>query len=193
MSTPAAARPSAAREKLVAAADELFYREGIHAVGVDRIIKEAGVTLATFYRHFAGKEALVEAYIGVEDAAIRGAFATAAEHADPDDPRAMVELVIEALADDVEHHHTRGCPFINAAVEYPDAASPIRRKVTEHRGWFRDTLVQVLTAAGMSDPDERAAALVLLRDAAMVGGYLDGADTVRPTFVRTARAAAGLD
>ena len=70
--TPSGA--SAARERLLRTASDLFYREGIHAVGVDRIIAEAGVTRATFYRHFPSKEDLVEAYLGVEDATIRGAF-----------------------------------------------------------------------------------------------------------------------
>ncbi len=70
--TPSGA--SAARERLLRTASDLFYREGIHAVGVDRIVAEAGVTRATFYRHFPSKEDLVEAYLGVEDANIRGAF-----------------------------------------------------------------------------------------------------------------------
>ena len=69
---------SAARERLLRTASELFYREGIHSVGVDRIIAEAGVTRATFYRHFPSKEDLVEAYLGVEDATIRDAFARGA-------------------------------------------------------------------------------------------------------------------
>ena len=83
---------SIARERLLATASELFYREGIHAVGVDRIVTEAGVTRATFYRHFPGKGDLVEAYLGVEDANIRGAFAAAAGRA--------VAAGFQALGDD---------------------------------------------------------------------------------------------
>ncbi|SFR71620.1 transcriptional regulator, TetR family [Agromyces sp. CF514] len=180
-----------AREKLLATATELFYREGIHAVGVDRIIGEAGVTRATFYRHFPGKEDLVEAYLGVEDATIREAFARAGEATD--DPERLLELVIEGLADDVSRLHTRGCPFINAAAEYPEAGSGVRVAVAEHRAWFRDTLEALLTGAGASDPDLAAGQLVLLRDAAMVGGYLDGWERVRPAFVGAARRAAGLE
>ena len=115
--TPSGA--SAARERLLQTASELFYREGIHSVGVDRIIAAAGVTRATFYRHFPSKEDLVEAYLGVEDATIRGAFDAA--NAATDDPDELIGLVIEGLADDVARLHTRGCPFINAAAEYPDA------------------------------------------------------------------------
>ena len=178
------------RERLLRTASELFYREGIHAVGVDRIVSEAGVTRATFYRHFPGKEDLVEAYLGVEDSHIRGAFSAAGEQSD--DPLVLLELVIEGLADDVARNHTRGCPFINASAEYPDAASGVRRTVAEHRDWFRTTLEQLLTASGADRPEERAGQLVLLRDAAMVGGYLDGWDRVRSAFVDAARHAAGL-
>ncbi len=176
------------RERLLRTASELFYREGIHAVGVDRIIAEAGVTRATFYRHFPSKEDLVEAYLGVEDANIRGALAGA--EAVVDDPGALLGVVVEGLAEDIARHHTRGCPFINAAAEYPDAASGVRRAVAQHRGWFRGELERLLTAAGAAEPAAAAGELVLLRDAAMVGGYLDGWDLVRPAFVASARRAA---
>lgn len=182
--------PSEPRERLLRTASELFYREGIHAVGVDRIVTEAGVTRATFYRHFPSKEDLVEAYLAVEDEHIRAAFAQA--EGGSDDPERLLELVIEALADDVARHHTRGCPFINASAEYPDAASPVRATVARHRSWFRDTLETLLTAAGAAEPALAAGELVLLRDAAMVGGYLDGWDRVRPAFAAAARRAAGL-
>ncbi|MDM4761569.1 helix-turn-helix domain-containing protein [Galbitalea sp. SE-J8] len=176
------------RARLLRTASDLFYREGIHAVGVDRIVAEAGVTRATFYRHFPSKEDLVDAYLAVEDADLRAAFAAAG--ASTDDPDRLIELVIEGLADDVERNHTRGCPFINAAAEYPDAASSVRQSVTRHREWFRSTLEHVLADAGVTDAPEAAAELVLLRDAALVGGYLDGWARVRPAFIAAARRAA---
>lgn len=181
---------SEARERLLRTASELFYREGIHSVGVDRIIGEAGVTRATFYRHFPSKEDLVEAYLGVEDANIKAAFAAA--EASGAAPREMLGLVIEGLADDVSRHHTRGCPFINAAAEYPDPESGVRRAVDAHRGWFRGELEHLLAAAESDAPAETAGELVLLRDAAMVGGYLDGWERVRPAFIAAATRTAGL-
>ncbi|KQZ10688.1 hypothetical protein ASD23_00495 [Agromyces sp. Root1464] len=181
---------SLAREKLLATASELFYREGIHSVGVDRIIGEAGVTRATFYRHFPSKEDLVEAYLEVEDANIRGAFAAA--EASGAAPKQLVGLVIDGLADDVARHHTRGCPFINAAAEYPAADSGVRKAVAEHREWFRSELESVLSAAEVPDAEGAAGQLVLLRDAAMVGGYLDGWERVRPAFSAAAARAAGV-
>ncbi len=179
---------SEARTRLLTTASELFYRDGIHSVGVDRIVDAASVTRATFYRHFPSKEDLVQAYLENEDTLLREAFVGL----EGLPPEAALEAVIQAIADDVTRNHTRGCPFVNASAEYPDAASPVRVTVKNHRDWFRATLRDTLAAAGRTDPDEQAGALVLLRDAALVGGYLDGPDTIRTVFISTARAVAGL-
>jgi AcrR family transcriptional regulator len=183
-------KPSEARQRLLDTASGIFYRDGIHSVGVDRVIAEAGVTRATFYRHFPGKEDLVQAYLEAEDQSLRAQFAAASELELP--PEQLLDVIINAIADDVTHNHTRGCPFINASAEYPDATSPVRRTVKSHRDWFRAELTRALEAAGRPDAAEKAGALVLLRDAALVGGYLDGPDTMRQTFIDTARSVAEL-
>ncbi|MGB4780105.1 TetR/AcrR family transcriptional regulator [Microbacterium sp.] len=178
-----------ARERLLAAATALFYNDGIHSVGVDRIITVAGVTRATMYKQFGGKEELVLAYLEGEDAGIRALFddAAASAAASGAAPEELLELVIGGIQQDIAHRHTRGCPFINAAAEYPDAG-PVRDLIARHREWFRETLRALADAAGLRDPGEVAGALVLLRDAALVGGYLDGRDRVAPVFGDTARA-----
>jgi len=183
---------SPGRDRLLEAATRLFYREGINGVGVDRVLAEAGVTRATMYRHFAGKEALVAAYLESEDATIRGYFTTAKAEVEGGTPTELLARVIDTIALDITRYHTRGCPFINAAAEFPDAESPVRHVVGAHRAWFRETLADVVRAAGRPDPDATASALVLLRDAALVGGYLDGVDVTAPAFVATARQVAGL-
>jgi len=190
MADTAARKPSEARQRLLDTASGIFYRDGIHSVGVDRVILEAGVTRATFYRHFPGKEHLVLAYLQAEDGALREQFAAASRKGL--DGEALLEAIIQTIADDVSRNHTRGCPFINASAEYPDAQSPVRLTVASHRAWFRGQLRDALRAAGRDDAEERAGALVLLRDAALVGGYLDGPDTIRATYLRTARQVAGL-
>ena len=177
-------RLSPARQRLLDAATDLFYSEGIHSVGVDRIIDAAGVTRATMYKQFDGKEGLVLAYLQGEDRQLRELFAEAG--AASSDPDVLLELVIGGIEQDIRDRHTRGCPFINAAAEYPDAG-PVRELIADHREWFRATLEQLATAAGLDDPADAAASLVLLRDAALVGGYLDGQERVAPAFARTAR------
>jgi AcrR family transcriptional regulator len=183
--TPTPKRPSAARTRLIDSATRLFYEEGIHAVGVDRIIDEAAVTRATLYNQFGGKENLVLAYLRNEDEMLRALFAQAG--AEVTDPAQLVDAVIEGIAADIRLRHTRGCPFINAAAEYPDADGAVRRLIDEHREWFRSTLQAVAEQAGLESPADVAASLVLLRDAALVGGYLDGDERVTPAFARTAR------
>ncbi|MCS5718373.1 TetR/AcrR family transcriptional regulator [Herbiconiux sp. CPCC 205763] len=189
-SAPPASAPkvSEARERLVRVASELFYREGIHSVGMDRILAEASVTRATMYRHFSGKEALVAAYLEREDAVIRGYFTV---EGDPS-PADLITLAIEGIADDIGRYHTRGCPFINAAAEYPDASSEVRMIIARHREWFHATLRDALEAAKVPDADAVAGSLVMLRDAALVGGYLDGVEVARRVYVATARSVAGL-
>jgi AcrR family transcriptional regulator len=184
-----AAPQASPRDRLLRVAGELFYREGVNAVGVDRILEEAGVTRATMYRHFTGKEALVVAYLREEDAALRAGFAAAEAQASGD---RLLQLALEGIADDAARHHTRGCPFINATAEYPDATSPVRRVVTEHRHWFRQTLERYLREAGREDVEEGAAELVMLRDAVLVGSYLDGAAAARTAFLRAATRTAAL-
>ncbi|WP_223622956.1 TetR/AcrR family transcriptional regulator [Microbacterium sp. EST19A] len=178
-------RPSPARARLIDAATRLFYEEGIHAVGVDRVIEEAAVTRATLYKQFGGKENLVLAYLGNEDEMLRGMFADAG--AAVAEPEGLLTAIVDGIAADIRLRHTRGCPFINAAAEYPDAGGAVRQLIGEHREWFRATLQAVAEGAGLDHPADVAASLVLLRDAALVGGYLDGDDRVTPAFERTAR------
>ena len=189
--SPTTSPSTSPRDRLLETAADLFYREGIHGVGVDKVLAEAGVTRATMYRHFAGKEGLVVAYLEREDANLRALFAQAAQSGAA--PEQLVGLVIEGIAEDAGRFHTRGCPFINAAAEFPDPDSEVRQVVRRHREWFRSTLADVMRAAGHPDPDGAAAALVLLRDATLVGVYLDPDDDPVGAFRRTARQITGLD
>ncbi|WP_245979530.1 TetR/AcrR family transcriptional regulator [Gryllotalpicola protaetiae] len=178
------------RDRLLDVASGLFYREGITSIGVDRILLEANVTRTTLYRHFGGKEGLIVAYLKREDEQLREAFAAAENGAES--PGQLLALAIDGIALDAARHHTRGCPFINAAAEYPEAAGPVRQVVADHREWFRASLERYLTAGGRADAAEKADELVMLRDAVLVGSYLDQAETVQQTYGRLARSVAGL-
>lgn len=175
-------RPTAARQRLVETASQIFYAEGIHAVGVDRLVSATGVTRTTFYRHFPTKEHLVVAHVEYQDQLIRTAVAKGTADL-PAEERIMA--FFDGLAAQICGDGFRGCPFINAAAEYPDPAHPVRVAVTAHRTWLENTFVELLGAAGHPDPGFAARNLVLLRDGAMIGGYLDDPTTVQDT-VRTA-------
>ena len=177
-------KPSAARERLLSTASRLFYAEGVHTVGVDRVISEAQITRATFYRHFPGKEDLVVAYVRDQDLALRAQAAEIAETTT--DPTQLLAAIVEGIAQRLTATGFRGCPFINAAAEYSDAASPVRLAVDEHRVWFRATVSELLTAAGHPDPEYATDLLVMLRDGGQVAAYLGDPSVARATFLRSA-------
>ncbi|KOT61549.1 MULTISPECIES: TetR/AcrR family transcriptional regulator [Streptomyces] len=167
------------RERLLNIAGKLFYANGIHTVGVEQLVREAGVTRATFYRHFAGKEGLVIAYLQERDARVKRAVeAILRAHRGRD---ALLEIVA-MIADSVLQPEFRGCGFLNAAAEYPDPRHHVRLCVAEHRDWFRGVLRDVAHDAGHPDPDRAARALMVLRDGAMAAGYLDDPHDVARTL-----------
>jgi AcrR family transcriptional regulator len=174
-------RRSPARERLLETASKVFYAEGINAVSVDRVIEAANGTRSTFYRYFPSKDALVAVYLSNRDEQIRAACAGAAEH-EPD-PAKLLALVMHAIGDELCGPGFRGCPFINAAAEFPDPDSIVHRAVTAHRSWFRSLVLDLVTRAGAAEPTEAARTLIMLRDGAMVGGYLEDAEATRATLV----------
>jgi AcrR family transcriptional regulator len=164
-------RVSAARSRLLGTASRLFYAEGIHAVGVDRIVAEAQVTRATFYRHFPGKEELVVAYLRTQDAGVRAALGD--EPQTPEAATALLRLMVDGMGGEICRAGFRGCPFINAAAEYPDPAHPVHVAVVEHRTWLEGVARQALERSGHPEPASAARTFMMLRDGAMVAGYLD--------------------
>jgi AcrR family transcriptional regulator len=159
------------RRRLVEAASALFYSEGIRGVPIERVLDQANVTRSTMYRYFDSKDALVVAYIGAEDEALRASFAEAV--ATVTTPEELLTLVVATITRDVCRPGFRGCPFMNAAVEYPDPGHPVRKAVAAHRAWFQEALQRTLESAHHPDPARGSRALVTLRDGSMMGGYLD--------------------
>ncbi|WP_181786351.1 TetR/AcrR family transcriptional regulator [Streptomyces phytophilus] len=166
---------SPARSRVLDAATRLFYADGVHTVGVDRIIAEAGVAKATFYHHFRTKDDLVAAYL--TDQCRRQQQAAEALAGGP--PRATVLAVYDHIAEAGAGPGFRGCPFINAAAEYPDPDHPVRRAVGDYRRWFRGLMRDLLAADGHPDPARTADILLVLRDGLVVGSDLDDPGELR--------------
>jgi AcrR family transcriptional regulator len=167
---PTTGKISEPRERLLSTAAEIFYTSGIRTTGVERIIGAAGVTKATFYRHFPSKEDLVLAYLRGEDATIREHLQTVSLQSS--DPLELLRVVGAGIAQGLCRPGFRGCAFINAAAEYPDQASPVRQLVQEHRAWFLQYMTEALARAGHRRPGPAADHYALMRDGAMVQGYL---------------------
>ena len=168
-------RDSPARRRVLDTATALFYAEGVHAVGIDRIIAEAGVAKATFYHHFPAKDELVRTYVEQQSQLGQAAIA----RLDPRSPRAMLLAVFDLIADAAEQPGWRGCPFLNAAAEYPDPASPVRQAIEKHRRWKRDLLIELLTRDSCPNPERTADILTALADGLLVASHLD-----KPTNLR---------
>jgi AcrR family transcriptional regulator len=176
-------RPEAspARRRLLETATRLFYVEGIRAVGIDRIIAEAGVAKATFYHHFPSKDALVLAYIEEQDRLGRAAVAALPKQP----PRETIAAIMGRIGAAVTAGGWRGCPFLNAAAEYPDPASQVRQAIDARRAWYHETLRNLLAAAGDPAPAVTASLLVALSDGLLESAYLDDPEKA-PALVREA-------
>ena len=164
-------RPSA-RERLLAAADELFYRDGVHSTGIDAVIEKAGVAKGSLYYIFGGKDELVAAYLRGSLQAWQQRIAER-QHG-IDDPDEMILAVFDAIADYVSLPEFRGCPFVNAAAEAP-AGKSHQRAIEEYRDWLRQTFLELAAATGVADSAPLADALVVLYD-----GALATATTTKP-------------
>lgn len=181
MSSQVGARVSEARDRLLGTASRLFYTEGLHSVGIDRIVAEARVTRATLYRHFPGKDDLVVAYLTGADTVIRGQVDAARARGGA--PVDVVRAVAETIAAGIRTPGFRGCAFLNAAAEYPDPAHPVHQAVLAHREWFLRTVTDLLAAVGETPPEPAARHFVMLRDGAMAAGCLTDPEPVCATFL----------
>jgi AcrR family transcriptional regulator len=176
-------RPSEARLRLLNTAIRIFYAEGIHSVGVDRIIAEAKVTRATFYRHFPSKDDLILAYLREVHQMDRSRFEKAINDSAPS-PVEPLLAIANSIADGIQSPGFRGCAFLNAAAEYPDDDHPVHREIIDHRQWFLDTLTTLMAQVHEETADPAARHFVMLRDGAMAAGCLFEPTLVADTFLR---------
>jgi AcrR family transcriptional regulator len=172
------------RERLLQAANELFYDEGVHTVGIDRVIERAGVAKASLYGTFGSKDELVRAYLERRALVRRGQIAQRiAQH---DDPRERVLSIFDFLAEIVVEPTYRGCAFVNASAEEPRAESKIRRVCNDQREWVRALFTDLVRDMGVADAGRLGRQLGVLYDGVMIGASMDR----DPSIVYEARAMA---
>ncbi|MGH3902382.1 MAG: TetR/AcrR family transcriptional regulator [Pseudonocardiaceae bacterium] len=166
----AAAPDSAIAQRVLDAAERLFYSQGVQAVGIDAVVAEAGVGTKTLYAHFGSKDGLVEAYLRRHD---RRWLAWMQRRVDAaDGGRGRVLAVFDALGEWFTEPGFSGCAFINIAGEL--AGNPMARTVArEHKLALRALLQRVAAGAGVADPGTLADRLMLLVEGAIVTTYVE--------------------
>ena len=157
-----------AKDRIMATADELFYHEGIRAVGVDRLISESRVTKATFYKHFGAKETLIVSYVNARHDADRALLDELVGSSTS--PEGALHAIVDNIVDQVRGLRFRGCAFINAATEFPDNHHVVREVVSAHRDWYTAFMADLFRRLGHPMPGDAADEFMLLRDGTMAGG-----------------------
>ena len=168
---PKASNRLSARDRLLAAADELFYAEGVHVVGIDRIVERAGVAKASLYSTFGSKDELIRAYLAARHAATRDRMTrelTARYHT----PRERLLGVLDIQGESFIEPGFRGCAFISASAE-ARPGSTIEEAADEYRAWVRSLFSDLARKADLNDPKRLAQQLVLLYDGAGIAAWMD--------------------
>ncbi len=160
-----------ARERLLAAADELFYEEGVNLVGIDRVIERAGVAKASLYDCFGSKEELIRSYLQQRHEArqvrLRDWLARYAT------PRDKILGIFDYVAESVARPDYRGCPFARASAEARPGSS-VKTVCDESRAWNLALFADLARQAGATDAERTAQQLRLLYDGASVSAHVDG-------------------
>jgi AcrR family transcriptional regulator len=179
-----AATGLSARERLLDAANELFYAEGVHTVGIDRVIERAGVAKASLYNTFGSKDELVRAYLEGRHARMAGRITAYLERYA--DPRDKLLGIYEAQGELFAEPGYRGCAFVSASAESPGEA--VSRASDDYRGWVRTLFADLASQAGAAEPERLARQLHMLYDGASLSTRMDR----DPAAAANARAAAAI-
>jgi AcrR family transcriptional regulator len=163
---------SKTRRRLLAAARELFYEDGIRATGVGAVAERAGVTKMTLYAHFPSKDDLVAAYLTDSDRRWREFLEE--KLSNYEDSRDGLLAVCDAYREYFTAREMRGCAFVNCAAEFPDPDHPARRVIGRHKAGVRERLRELAAEAGAEDPATLAERLFVVLEGAYVTGALEG-------------------
>jgi AcrR family transcriptional regulator len=182
---------ASARERILATASELFYLEGIRAIGVDTVVERSGVSKTSLYRLFESKDALISVVAAEQDRSF-WAWWDRIEERHADDPRALLDALLSGVANWVGRSAFRGCPFLNLATEFPDANHPGRVIARANKERMRARLATIVAKLGAVDPNRAASQIALLIDGAYVSGLMPEPIDLRGDLVDAAMKIVGL-
>nr|WP_244425326.1 TetR/AcrR family transcriptional regulator [Pseudaminobacter salicylatoxidans] len=165
--------PPRAAERILSVARNLFYRQGIRAIGVDEIVRQAGVTKPSLYRSFSSKDELAASYLRRYEIEFWERFDEAVA-AHPGDPRAQIRAFLTRVGHRAVQLDYRGCGMTNAAIEYPEHGHPARLVGEANKRELRRRLRAMAAEMGAGDADMLGDGLLLLIEGAYVSGQLFG-------------------
>ena len=154
-----------ARERLVATATELFYQDGIRAIGIDAVVAKSGVAKSTLYRTFASKDELIAAVAAEQNQRFWQWWDDVAQQS-AGSPRQMVEALFAGLVEQIARPTFRGCPFINMATEFPDRAHPATAIACGNKQAVRQRFRELSAAMRARHPERLGNQLALMMDGA---------------------------
>ena len=161
------------RKKILDVASELFYQEGLRAVGVDTIVEKADVAKMTLYKYFKSKDELIEAYLRRSDEDWRHWFWSTVE-ARASKPKERLLAIFDVMQGWFEASDFRGCPFINASMEIADCQHLGRKVSLEHSQHMLSDVLKITRGAKVSDPETLAQQILLLMNGAIVSAVMTG-------------------
>ena len=176
-----------ARQRILDTASEMFYRDGIRAVGIDAVIARSGVAKMSLYRNFPSKDALVSAWLDDRNGFFWRRW-DKAEASRAGDPRGQLEAILDMVAATASHPKWRGCPFLNTGTEFPEPGHPARCVILAHKRAVRERLCALAAEAGSRDPDLLSQQLQLLIDGAYAIGQSLGPGGPAKTVASAGRA-----
>ena len=174
-----------ARERILATANELFYREGIRAIGVDTVVERSGVSKTSLYRVFESKDALIAAFAAERDRSF-WAWWDRIEEQHADDPRALLEALLSGIAQRIGGPAYRGCPFLNLATEFPDENHPGWVAARANKEEMRARLATIVARLGVGDPNRVASQIALIINGAYATGLVAKPADLRDDLVDAA-------
>lgn len=183
-STERAGERASARDRLLDAASELFYEEGVHTVGIDRVIERAGVAKASLYNVFGSKDELVKAYLARRRAITNERITSGLPRYES--AREKLLGVFEIQATVFSQPGFRGCAFIGASSESPRPGGPVETAADEYRGWIRSLFADLAREAGAPDPAGLAKQLSLIYDGTVISAWMDRDPTATATSLAVA-------
>ncbi len=155
------------RDRIMHAARELFFNQGIGRVTVDAIAARAQTTKMGVYRHFPSKEVLILDWLDLEISGYRAAMEKVTEQF-PEQPIEQLSAWITIIADGLKNLSHRGCPFVNSLAELPDPGDPARIKIMEHKARQRKWIMNLCKQAGFEDPQDVGTQIMFLTEGAQV-------------------------